>query len=325
MAFKLRHEKHDNAFGKDPATLVVEDDRGNRLDVWPALGFNAFRWTASGVDLLDCDPTFFQVLKPTRSGLPILFPFPNRIRDGQFVWHGRGYQLPLNCPTGRNAIHGFTTAAAWKPTAMVDDDRAVLTGLFEFTGNHPLWPAAGTLTVEHRLSPNVLEIHSRVESSSEILPFGLGYHPYFAVAPFGGDRAIVTLLADEAWTTVDSLPTGERTPPDPAKDLRFGKAFGSLALDDAYSKLNPRPGPNGLGWIGGMHSPDDGRRLDLFVSHDFREAVAFTPPHRRAVCLEPYTCATDAINLEAKGIDAGWITLPPRTSWEATVRLEYHG
>ena len=34
------------------------------------------------------------------------------------------------------------------------------------------------------------------------------------------------------------------------------------------------------------------------------------PPHRKAVCLEPYTCVTDAANLQARGIDAGWRELP---------------
>ena len=32
-------------------------------------------------------------MKPTRSGFPILFPFPNRIRDGKFDWQGNTYQL----------------------------------------------------------------------------------------------------------------------------------------------------------------------------------------------------------------------------------------
>lgn len=44
---------------------------------------------------------------------------------------------------------------------------------------------------------------------------------------------------------------------------------------------------------------------------EFREFVVFTPPQRSCVCLEPYTCATDAIHLAARGIDAGWRVLSP--------------
>jgi aldose 1-epimerase len=319
LSFRLRHERHDNAFGKDPTTWVLEDDAGNRLDVWPALGFNAFRWTASGVDLLDCDPAFFQIQKPTRSGFPILFPFPNRIRDGRFNWGGKTRQLPLNDSTGKNAIHGFSVNAAWQPTA----NDATLTGRLDLPGDAALWPSAATLVVEYQLSSNVLQVTARVTSHAETLPFGLGYHPYFSVAPFGGDAALVVLAAEQMWELQDNLPTGRRVPPRPDKDMRAGLPFASLALDDAYTNLTPKPATNGLGWIGGLRHPQHGRHLDLFVSPAFREVVAFTPPHRRAVCLEPYTCTTDAVNLQARGIDAGWMELASRTTWEATVRLEF--
>jgi aldose 1-epimerase len=322
VSFQLRHEQHPNAFGKDPTTWVLEDNAGNRLDVWPALGFNAFRWTASGVDLLDCDPTFFQVQKPTRSGFPILFPFPNRIRDGRFDWQGQAFQLPLNDSTGKNAIHGFALNVAWTPSVALAADHAVLTGRFDFAPDKAQWPAPATLFVDYRLSVNGLQVTARIESHEAPLPFGLGYHQYFAISPFGGNAAIVTLAAEEMWELHDNLPSGKRVPLAADKDMRRGKAFGSLTLDDAYCHLTPRPAGD-LGWIGGVRHPAQARALDMFVSPVFREIVAFTPPHRRAVCLEPYTCTTDAINLQARGIDAGWLDLPPHSNWEAIVRLQF--
>ena len=53
----------------------------------------------------------------------------------------------------------------------------------------------------------------------------------------------------------------------------------------------------------------------------FRELVVYTPPGRDAICFEPYTCPTDAINLEAKGIPAGIIVLSPKETFFATVRI----
>ena len=47
---------------------------------------------------------------------------------------------------------------------------------------------------------------------------------------------------------------------------------------------------------------------------DFRELVVFTPPHGRSVCLEPYTCVTDAANLAQQTSDTGWRELPPGAS-----------
>lgn len=313
MSFRLRHEQHPNAFGKDPTTWVLEDDAGNRLDVWPALGFNAFRWSASGADLLDCDPTFFEIQKPTRSGFPILFPFPNRIRDGRFSHDGRSYQLPLNDPTQRNAIHGFALNEMWTAEAIVGDSDAILRGRIDL--QMPLWPASARLTVEYRLGVNSLHVVARVESLDRPLPFGLGYHPYFRVEPFGGGEAIVRVAANEILELVDSLPTGRRLSPDPSKDLRRGLAFAGLSLDDAYTSLTGGAGP-----VATLTHPNGSRQLEMFVSPEFRDFVAFIPPHRRSIALEPYTCTTDAINMR----DSGWRELPANSSWDATVRLEYH-
>jgi aldose 1-epimerase len=55
--------------------------------------------------------------------------------------------------------------------------------------------------------------------------------------------------------------------------------------------------------------------LRLLWSYDFTNVVVFTPPHRHAFCVEPYTCATDAVNLEAHGRQAGWRVLPPGGRW----------
>jgi aldose 1-epimerase len=59
----------------------------------------------------------------------------------------------------------------------------------------------------------------------------------------------------------------------------------------------------------------------MYCSPVFRELVVFTPPHRQAFCVEPYTCTTDAINLQTRGVDAGWLTLAPGTRFEAVVEL----
>src|SRR6266436_4622520 len=90
---------------------------GQYAEVWPAFGFNCFSCKIQGADglfdLLYSDPTLFADGQPTRSGVPILFPFPNRIRDGRFTWAGHTYQLPLNDPAQKNAIHGFACRVPW--------------------------------------------------------------------------------------------------------------------------------------------------------------------------------------------------------------------
>ena len=83
-------------------------------------------------------------------------------------------------------------------------------------------------------------------------------------------------------------------------DLRHPRLVEELSLDDVYSDFPAMPGTSSdLVERGGVLFADGGS-LSVHVSPAFRDLVLFTPPHRKAVCLEPYTCPTDAINLAAQ-------------------------
>src|SRR5947209_19420225 len=43
----------------------------------------------------------------------VLAPWPNRLRDGQYHWHGADYQLALSEPARGNAIHGLVRWLSW--------------------------------------------------------------------------------------------------------------------------------------------------------------------------------------------------------------------
>jgi aldose 1-epimerase len=43
------------------------------------------------------------------------------------------------------------------------------------------------------------------------------------------------------------------------------------------------------------------------------------------VALEPYTCATDAINLQQRGVDAGLLVLGPGGKWQGVVEMRLAG
>src|SRR5437868_2453751 len=66
--------------GLDPTLVVLDDGQGSVAEVWPALGFNCIRWQAvrdgQSLDLLNADPGLINNGRPTRSGIPVLFPFP---------------------------------------------------------------------------------------------------------------------------------------------------------------------------------------------------------------------------------------------------------
>src|SRR5262249_4683208 len=157
----VRAEQRPNSMNLDGTVYVLSDSASSTgAEVWPALGFNCYRWQAPSkgnvFDLLYSDPQLFAGGKPTRSGIPILFPFPNRIRDGRFTWQGKDYQLPLNDPSQKNAIHGFACFKPWRVVEQgADTNGAWLTG--EFQGSHDApeslerWPADYRLRITYRL------------------------------------------------------------------------------------------------------------------------------------------------------------------------------
>src|SRR5712691_5710938 len=128
MADAIHTEQRTTTTGLDGTVYVLEDPAGSgaRVEIWPALGFNCHRWRANAggktLELLYADPQLFDNGRPTRSGIPILFPFPNRIRAGRFTWEGKEYQLPLNDSTQKNAIHGFPCRKPWRVVGQGADE-----------------------------------------------------------------------------------------------------------------------------------------------------------------------------------------------------------
>ncbi len=116
---------------------------------------------------------------------------------------------------------------------------------------------------------------------------------------------------------MNCLPTGRRLPISEAKDLREGAYFDVLKLDDVLTGLPAGP----TSFECSVMDELAGRQVTQLSGPAFREVVVYTPPGRNAVCLEPYTCATDAINLQQRGIEAGWHVLEPNAEFRTWIEI----
>jgi aldose 1-epimerase len=337
MPYQIRSEQRPNSMQLDGTVFVLWDSSsGAGAEVWPALGFNCFRWQTTWkdqtLDLLYSDPQIFEGARATRSGIPVLFPFPNRLRGGHFSWLGQEYQLPLNDASKKHAIHGF---AAFKPWRVIDHGSdatsAWVTG--EFTASvdgkeaFALWPADYRLRLTHRLTDRALRIEATVTNPDrKPLPFGLGYHTYFRV-PFQSGHSEqdywVKCPARAYWELDENLPTGNRRPAEDPRDLRAERWCVGLSLDDVLTNFDrpTTPVAEQLHFRGSVRQASNGLAVEVYASSTFRELVVFTPPHRQAICLEPYTCTTDALNLQQRGVDAGLLVLQPGEEWHGVVEL----
>jgi len=147
------------------------------------------------------------------------------------------------------------------------------------------------------------------------MPFGFGAHPYFH-APLDpkGSRGMMSLklAADSHWPLSEKLiPTAA---PDPVKDkfdLRSPRVLGNETYDDAfrmapYKKDEPRAR---------LIDPSVHAAIEVRADPIFEDFVIFVPPGQDVVAIEPYTCAPDAFNLAARGVESGMLELWPGESW----------
>jgi aldose 1-epimerase len=297
-------------------------------------GFNLYQLQvpvgSRTVDVLDAAADFAATGQtPSHSGIPLLFPFPNRIRGAKYNWAGREYVLAGIHQDGQgNAIHGLVIDRPWR---VIEREPDAVVGQFQLSVDAPdrrsVWPADFVIEVRYELHESALRCDVRVANPDRApLPFGFGTHPYFKVPLSAGSRrddCLIQAPAAEEWELVSCLPTGKGLPVSGRKDLREGQELKGLKLDDVLTGL----AANGNQIETVVMDPSAGLEVRQTFDKAFRELVVYTPPHGRSVCLEPYTCTTDAIHLAEQGIDGGWRVLAPgaefRTWFQISAGLVY--
>ena len=312
--------------------VQITSEQGSRAKIAVDLGFNCFSFTAvtangNCVDVLSATEGFESGgLPASRSGIPLLFPYPNRIAGGRYSWQGHDYQLtPELVPFDKtgNAIHGFCIDRPWR---VVSQSQSSVTAVFRTSIDAPerlnLWPTDAEIEVTHELREACLISIIKVRNpSNQPLPWGFGTHAYFHLplsATSSADQCLIHAPVSRTWDLQECLPSGTTSALETKPDLSLSPAFGDLQLDDVYTGIRAADGRV----ICRMTDPAARLVVEQRCSGGFREIVAFTPPWATAVCLEPYTCVTDAINLQQKGIDAGLQVLPPGETWSGRIEID---
>lgn len=310
---------------------VLSDQKaGCEARVAPELGNNCFSYSFNvndeRIDILDPPPNL-ATLKGRSSGYgtPILFPFPNRIHEGKFTFEGNEYQFDTPRP-GANSIHGLVIARPWKvekAEANNESGAQFVSSIksADFPDIIRQYPFPFDIRVTYTLKDGILNMLTEMKNLGESnMPMGYGIHPYFS-APLSKSSTpqdcVIKLPANKYWKLEEFLPTGEILDVSGGYDLRNGVPASEIRFDDVFTDLIIADG------VSRCIVDDKKARMRMILESDaiFREMVVYTPPNRPAVCFEPYTCPTDAINLHERGIDAGLIVLKPGESVSGTVKM----
>jgi aldose 1-epimerase len=218
---------------------------------------------------------------PLSGGCYPMAPWPNRIRDGTFLWRGEHVRVE----NGReHALHGLVCDRPWEVVARVGrvvemrcdlDDR---------------WPWEGYVWQRVELGVGFLAMKMEVRSARQAFPAGCGWHPWFRRDVAGAVDAKVTLPAEHRYELRDKLPTG-RLLEVSGEHALDGRPIGGRELDDCYTGFGGPSPTAAIEW--------DRLRLEIALESVEPHVQVFTPPG--AVCIEPQTCAPDAFNLALSG------------------------
>jgi aldose 1-epimerase len=265
---------------------------------------------------------------PALCGVPFLEPWANRLDQDAYYANGKKYLLNpelgnVRRDPNQKPIHGLLLFSPyWKVTKLEADDRSArVTSRLEYWRYPELaaqFPFAHTIEMTYKLANGALEVETLVENeSSDPMPVGLGYHPYFQLPDVPRDQWKVHVAAREHLELSPLLiPTGERTPvtlPDPA-------SLATTQLDDVFSKLVRGPDDRAEFWVEG-----GGRKVSVIYGPKYTVAVVYAPPGKDFICFEPMSAITNAFNLAHAGVYKELQSIPPGGTWRESFWIQASG
>lgn len=110
----------------------------------------------------------------------ILFPFVSRIKDGKYSFNNQEFQLNINEPERKNAIHGLVYDKTFKTIDISTyNGKAILTLEYNETEKTKGFPFTYKIQLTYILSDNKLILKAKFTNTSKnTFPFTYGWHPY---------------------------------------------------------------------------------------------------------------------------------------------------
>ena len=254
---------------------------------------------------------------PTGARGQVLFPWPNRIGDGEWTFSNRTAHPSIDDVQHATAIHGLVR---WRPFRIdsVNQNRCVLTLLLHPT---PDYPFLSEISVAYHLGSLGLTVTSTVTNRDDVpIPFGVGFHPYLAVSTPTIEGAQLEVPA-MGYIAVNArmLPTGEILPlVGNQLDFSTMKSISGHELDVTYTELER----DDSGMASVVVVDGAGGEVELSVDRNFPYLQVFTGDtlekgrRRTAIAVEPMTCPPDALR---SGKDV--VVLEPGQHWAGSWRL----
>jgi aldose 1-epimerase len=302
---------------------------------------NAYQMTVKDVDVIR---KTWDTLDDIRArmglnGVPLLWPYANRLEEQAFYANGRKYSFDLglgNTGTNPIPIHGFLTGAdAWKVIEAKADATSAWVSMkldfFRIPQYMKQFPFAHTLTMTYRVQDGALEVHTRIDSlSDEPMPVAIGFHPYFQLTDSPREEWRLSVAAKTHWLLdASKLPTGQTQPITAILSNPKNVAVKDVTLDDIFTDLDrDERGRATMSLIGKT------QRLDVVVGPLFKTILVLSRDNnanrmaltaRGTVAFEPMAAITNALHLAHRGFYKELQSIAPGGSWQESFWIQPRG
>ena len=251
----------------------------------------------------------------------VLVPWPNRIGDGRYTFHGVEYQLPLSEPGKHNASHGLVRWSNWR----LDQPGPARVQASYLLHPQPGYPFSLRIEIDYQLSETGLRVLvATTNVGDRAAPYGFGQHPYLTVGTDLVDDARLQVPAGAVVPTdARGLPTGDVLSVSGTDlDFRLLRPIGPAVLDTCYTDL--QRDANGV--TSAVLADPTGHALTVWADHTVHYLMIFTGDtlaqarRRRSLAIEPMTCPPDAFRT-----GVGLLVLEPGQQQETTWGITPNG
>lgn len=273
----------------------------------PQVGASLIELHLSGLSLIDLPGSEKYPLESNPyHPSSLLTPWVNRVRNGNYSFKGKNYQLPINEPNLGNAIHGLLARASFDVEQVSENS---ITLIHAYSGEEPNYPFPFTFRYTYTLQDSgSLEITFEAKNTgTSSLPFACGWHPYFSFPDTSAEdleikfKPISRFLSDSQM-----IPLQE-------ENLN-GKQHFKFATEKIDHVFRLESQEKHL-----TEFIDTKHQRSLFLeqsSIQFPFLVVFQPEGYTSVAIEPMTANTDAFNT-----GDGLVELAPDEVFSGQIRL----
>jgi aldose 1-epimerase len=260
-----------------------------QAEFWPAAGMLGASLRFRGVELLRrVDDLDAARSKGSTAGIPLLYPWANRLGSLQYRAAGRQASLDsssvlLHFDDHKLPMHGVPWSQL--PWTVISSQPDALTARLDWLSQELLaiFPFPHRVEMAVRLRALDLEIQTTVfADSGSAVPISFGFHPYFGIP--GIPRTEWTLNAPamrRLALDAQGVPTGAETASKPLTGR-----LGNTSYDDGFALSGERAT---------FSIEGNGYSIAVEFESGFHFAQIFAPKDKEFIAIEPMTAETNAL------------------------------